>query len=93
VPVATYTSWNVRNDSIGAAGELLSLQGSYIPLPRVKSDRDTRPSLQELYKDYADYEAKYLNAAQKLVSERYLLEEDLPRLEALCQKFKRTFSE
>ena len=33
VPVATYTSWNLRNASIGAAGELLALQGGYIPFP------------------------------------------------------------
>jgi hypothetical protein len=95
VPVATYTSWNVRTASIGAAGELLSLQGGYIPLAPTKSERaaskDPRPSLEELYRDYADYEAQYLAAAEKLVSQSYLLAEDLPRLDALCKKFKPAF--
>src|SRR4029077_10172293 len=60
VPVATYTSWNLRDASIGAAGELLGLQGGYISLVRTKADRDAakdpRPALEELYKNYADYE-------------------------------------
>jgi hypothetical protein len=75
----------------------LSLQGSYIPLVRTKAEResakDPRPSLEELYRDYADYESKYMAAAQKLVEERYLLAEDLPRLKSLCEKFKKAFSE
>ena len=95
VPVASYTSWNLRDESIGAAGELLSLQGSYIPLPRTKAERDAikdpRPSLEELYQGFADYEQKYLAAAEKLVAERYTLAEDLPRLKALCEKFKPVF--
>lgn len=96
VPGATYTSWNLRDASIGAAGELLSLQGGYIPLVKTKSERsarkDPRPSLEDLYRDYADYESRYLAAAEKLVSQRYLMAEDLPRLGALCKKFKPAFS-
>ena len=95
VPVASYTSWNLRDESIGAAGELLSLQGSYIPFSRTKAERekakDPRPSLEELYKGYADYEQKYLFAAEQLVKGRYMLPEDLPRLKALCEKFKPAF--
>jgi alpha/beta hydrolase family protein len=95
VPAASYTSWNLRDESIGAAGELLSLQGSYIPLPRTKAERDAtkdpRPSLEELYQGFADYQQKYLAAAEKLVAERYTLAEDLPRLKALCEKFKPVF--
>jgi hypothetical protein len=95
IPVATYTSWNLRDESIGAAGELLSLQGGYIPLPQTKADRnakrDPRPSLEELYANYDDYERKYLAAAEKLVAERYILAEDLPRLAELCKKFQRIF--
>ena len=29
-----------------------------------------------------------MEAAEKLVGERYLLAEDLPRLKALCERFK-----
>jgi len=95
VPIGTYTSWNLRDAAIGAAGELLSLQGGFIPFAKTKEERlaqkDPRPSLAELYTGYDDYEAKYLAAAQKLVDDRYLLAEDLPRLKTLCQKFKPWF--
>lgn len=96
VPVATYTSWNLRNASAGAAGELLALQGSYIPFPLSREARlaakDPRPSLTERYHSYDEYERLYLEAAERLVGRRYLLEEDLPRLKALCQRFKPFFS-
>jgi hypothetical protein len=95
VPVATYTSWNLRDASIGAAGELLGLQGGYIPLAKTKADRertgDPRPALAERYRDFADYQAQSLAAADKLVRERYLLAEDLPRLRALTEKQRDLF--
>ena len=97
VPVATYTSWNLRDESIGAGGELRGLQGSYLPFARTKAERekasDPRPALLERYRDYADYEMQYLAAAQKLVAQRHLLSEDLPRLKALCEKQRRLFEQ
>lgn len=96
VPLGTYTSWNLRNESIGAAGELLSLQGGFIPFAKTEAERksanDPRKSVAELYISYAEYERQYLAAADKLVAERYLLSEDLPRLKALCAKFKPWFA-
>jgi alpha/beta hydrolase family protein len=96
VPVATYTSWNLRNESIGAAGELLSLQGGYIPFPLTHQAReaakDPRPALTERYKDYEDYERQYMDTARRLVAGRYMLEEDLPRLKTLCARFKPSFA-
>ncbi|HZN35984.1 MAG TPA: alpha/beta hydrolase domain-containing protein, partial [Pirellulaceae bacterium] len=95
VPVATYTSWNLRHESIGAAGELLSLQGGYIPFAKDPASRaaakDPRPSIAERYKSYGDYEQRYMEAAEKLLAQRYLLAEDLPRLKALCERFKPVF--
>jgi hypothetical protein len=95
VPVATYTSWNLRDEPIGAAGDLLGLQGGYIPFAKTKADReragDPRPSLLECYRDFADYQTRSMAAAEKLVRERYLLDEDLPRLKALTQKQRRLF--
>ncbi|MFN0018514.1 MAG: alpha/beta hydrolase domain-containing protein [Pirellulaceae bacterium] len=95
VAVATYASWNLRHESIGAAGKLLSLQGSYIPFLRTKDERiakaDPRPALLERYRDFADYQKQYLAAAEELVAARYLLTEDLPRLKALCEKFRGDF--
>jgi hypothetical protein len=43
---------------------------------------DPRPSLIERYRDEADYEAKVVAAAQRLVTERYLLQEDVERVVA-----------
>ena len=97
VPVATYTSWNLRDESIGAGGELRGLQGSYIPFAKTKAEReksgDPRPALLERYRDFADYEMQYLAAAQKLVAQRHLLSEDLPRLKALCEKQRGLFEQ
>lgn len=90
VPIATYTSWNLRNESVGAAGELLALQGGYIPFAATKSaqqdSKDPRPSLAERYGNYGEYERRYREAAERLVARRYLLEEDLPRLKLLCER-------
>ena len=95
VPVATYTSWNLRDKSIGAAGELLNLQGGYIPFAATRQNRqeakDPRPSLAERYGSYAEYERRYLEAADRLLGRRYLLAEDLPRLKSLCQQFQPMF--
>ena len=95
VPVATYASWNLRHSSIGAEGELLSLQGGYIPFPRTKEDaaaaKDLRPALAARYRDFADYQTQYMAAAEQLVATRYLLAEDVPRLKALCEKFRGDF--
>lgn len=95
VPIGSYTSWNTRDKSVGAEGELLSLQGGFIPFTKNAAERaaakDPRPAIAELYASYEDYEKKYLTAAEKLVEQRYLLAEDLPRLKSLCQKFKPLF--
>ena len=52
----------------------------------------SRPSLAERYRGFDDYQQRYLEAAERLVAARYLLEEDLPRLKALCEKFKPLFA-
>jgi hypothetical protein len=95
VPVGTYASWSLRDPSVGAAGELLSLQGSFIPFAKTEAEReaqqDPRPSLERLYAGYDDYEKRYLAVAEQLVAQRYLLAEDLPRLKALCEKFRPMF--
>ena len=85
VPVASLTSWNLRHESIGAAGELLSLQGGYIPFLRDKDARigakDPRLSLLERYRGFEFYLEQYLAWGRKLVRARYLLEEDLPSVD------------
>jgi len=82
VPLATYTGWNFRNPSIGQPDELLPLTGSFIPFPATKSAReqsgDPRPSIEERYGTRAHYETLVRDAAARLVTQRYLLESDVP---------------
>jgi hypothetical protein len=95
VPIATYTSWNLRHRSIGAENELLALTGGYVPLAKTTELRraagDPRPALLERYRDFDDYREKFMAAAQKLAAAGYVLEEDLPRLEAAALKNKPLF--
>ncbi|MEQ8791305.1 MAG: alpha/beta hydrolase domain-containing protein [Pirellulaceae bacterium] len=97
VPVATYTGWNLRRREWGAETELLSLKGSYIPLARTRQERrqagDPRPSLAELYDDFDDYRSQYETAAHRLVRQRYLLEEDVPRLLERADSRRALFAE
>jgi hypothetical protein len=81
VPVATNTGWNFRSEAIGGTHEIVNLLGSYIPFARTRQDRearkDPRSSIQERYRDEADYLAKLRGAADVLVKGRYLLPEDV----------------
>jgi hypothetical protein len=80
VPIATYTSWRLRSQKAGAVNELLSLNGSYIPFPVHKSERETksdpRLSLAERYGTVDRYIEKLTEQCRKLVNSRYLLKED-----------------
>jgi hypothetical protein len=95
VPLATFTSWNLRHRSIGAENELLALTGGYVPLTKTANERqaagDPRPALFERYRDFDDYRERLLVSAHKLVAAGYLLEEDLPRLEGAAVKNKTLF--
>lgn len=95
VPVATYTSWNLRDRSIGAEQELLSLSGGYVPLAKTSAEQtaagDPRAALLQRYRGFDDYREKYMSATRKLVHERYLLQEDLPRLEAAAETNRAMF--
>ena len=92
-PIATYTGWaqragsNSDPDPGGAASIVDGCDGSgqYIPLPDTKAHRlatgDPRPSLQERYGNSggtnANYVAAVTAAANALVSQRFLLSEDI----------------
>ena len=79
VPVATYSGRNVRAKGY-AAPDLCTLNGSYIPLLATKAERlakgDSRLSLEERYKNEADFKAKRKAAADRLVKARLMLPED-----------------
>jgi hypothetical protein len=82
VPTGTHTGWNVR-DSASRAPDLCGLSGSYFPLPATEAERraqgDSRKSLQERYTDHDGYVKAVKQAADALVKERFLLEEDARR--------------
>lgn len=83
-PLATYTGWNVRHEEMGQGGLMTSgapLFGATLPFPRTKAERDAkgdpRPSIEERYGNKDGYLAKVREAAQQLVRDRYMLEEDI----------------
>jgi Alpha/beta hydrolase domain len=83
VPVGTYTGWNLRPRGL-AEDELSGLLGSYIPFAKTRSQRkklgDPRLSIEERYKDQADYVQQISRAARFLVERRYLLPDDAERI-------------
>jgi Alpha/beta hydrolase domain len=91
VPVGTYTGWNLRPRGL-AEDELSGLLGSYIPFAKTRSQRkklsDPRLSIEERYKDPADYVRQVSRAARTLVDERFLLPEDAERIISEAAKAK-----
>jgi hypothetical protein len=91
VPIATYTGWAQRAGSNSDPGGAASIvdgcdgSGQYIPFPDTKAHRlstgDPRPSLQERYGNAGgtntNYVAAVTAAANALVSQRFLLPEDV----------------
>jgi hypothetical protein len=81
VPVATNTGWNFRSKAVGNPRNIYYLLGSYIPFAATRAERearhDPRPSIEERYRTRDDYLQKLRAAAQALVRERYMLEEDI----------------
>ncbi len=83
VPLATHAGWNLRAKGF-IEDELCYLNGQYIPFAKTKEERektsDPRLSIEERYKDQADYVQRVSHAARALVEERFLLQEDAERL-------------
>jgi hypothetical protein len=89
VPLATYTGWNLYAPPY-PEGELCDRDGTYVPFAKTKAERtasgDPRLSLEERYRDPADYQAKLAAAAAELVRERLLLQEDADRYVAAAKR-------
>ena len=81
VPLATYTGWNGRHPEMGAPDQLMGLMGATLPFAPTQSAReaagDLRLSIAERYPSKADYLDRVTKAAQALVAEGYLLEDDV----------------
>lgn len=88
VPVATYMGWNPRDPDTGGAGQIINMLGSTLPFPATAADRartgDPRRSIEERYRDRAEYEARVREAAERLAADRRILEEDVPVVVANC---------
>ena len=82
-PLGTFTGWNLRPRHAGH-GAMFEFSGSYIPFPETTSEReqthDPRQAILERYRDQDDYLDKVRGAAQALVAERFVLEEDIERI-------------
>jgi hypothetical protein len=81
VPVATYTGWNLRSESVGAAGALGRWNGSYLLFALTAAERaqtaDPRLSVAERYASRDVYLARIGETALKLRDEGFLLDEDV----------------
>src|SRR5438876_311421 len=83
-PLATFTGWNPRHPTQGAPGDLMSMMGSTLPLPRTRAERlatgDPRRALEARYPSRAAYLERVRAAALALVAARHVLAEDLDAL-------------
>ena len=92
VPVATYTGWNLRDESIGNPGLFIGITGGLagwtLPLPATQAEReatgDPRASIEERYAGREDYLEQVARAANDLVAEGYLLAEDIAEVVELA---------
>jgi hypothetical protein len=86
VPTGTATGWALRGRDAGGAGELCYLDGSFVPFAKTKAEReanrDPRPSLEERYRNHADYAAQVERGAAALARDGFLLPEDVQRIVA-----------
>ena len=92
VPVATYTGWNLRDESIGNPNLFIGITGGLagwtLPLPATEAERassgDPRTSIESRYSDREDYLRQVTQAAQALVDEGYMLAEDVEEVADLA---------
>ncbi len=92
VPLATHTGWNLRHRDIGGLDQVLStggasggtLRGSTIPFAATREEReasgDPRLSIEERYASREEYLELVKQASEKLIEQRYLLDEDLENM-------------
>ncbi len=81
-PLGTYTGWNPRGRGFGH-GVQWRFEGSYIPFPDTVSERaatgDPRLAVLERYQDWGAYVSAIAAAAEELVAQGLMLEEDVAR--------------
>ena len=80
-PLATHTGWNLRHSDSGGVEQLLVFAGATLPFAKTRAEclrsGDPRPAIAERYPSRDAYLAHVRAAAERLVTERYLLAEDV----------------
>ena len=80
VPLGTYQGWNPRRAEFGAPEFLGRFAGSFWMFPLTEADRkatgDPRPSIESRYPTKEVYAKKVRSAADALIEQGFLLEED-----------------
>jgi hypothetical protein len=78
-PLGTYVGWNIVVSGF-RKGQFCPLTGGYIPFAATEAERvaahDPRPSIEERYRSHEDYVNRVRSAAQQMVSDRLLLQDD-----------------
>jgi hypothetical protein len=82
-PLGTYLGWNITAAGFNK-GKICNYAGGMIPFAKTRAERmannDPRPSLEERYGNHAGYVAAVNKAADKAITEGFLLAEDAKRL-------------
>ncbi len=75
MPLATYTGWNLR-----ASGDGCDAAGMIVPFAQTRAERlasgDPRLSIEERYPTHEAYVRQVTDAANQLVRQGFLLQED-----------------
>jgi len=89
VPVATYTGWALRAETVSQDADGCDASGQRLPFAKTRTARlaagDPRLSLEERYPDHATYVSLVTAAAQRLKKERLLLDDDVQAYIAAAQ--------
>lgn len=90
VPLATYSGWNRFHELSGPTQEITSMNGSFVPFPRTKTDRETtrdpRASIEERYTTREHYLGMISKAVIESTGNGYLLSEDALEILRLAGK-------
>ena len=89
VPLGTHMGWNLRHQDIGGSDQVIgtggasggTLRGSTIPFAATQKDReesgDPRLSVEERYSSKSQYLELVEQSTTKLITQRYILQEDV----------------
>ncbi|MEM7405511.1 MAG: alpha/beta hydrolase domain-containing protein [Pseudomonadota bacterium] len=96
-PLGTFTGWNIRGRTISGHGAMFWFAGSFMPFCDTQREReltgDPRPSTEERYESVDAYVGAVRAHCEKLIEQRLLLAEDLPRILSQAARWFRPWTE